>query len=323
MMHHFNLPFQMYKNTISSLEIFRQAPDKISELIVLKRSHEMKEIRKSCSDREKKSTSPSYVLADEVVCDRPIIVIGMNISHLSRRSRFIMCAGFVYSFSLLYAFLQELLSIHLLNRKLGLFLAMWQMMICTALSYIFRRFNVPKQPLPSSHASNVQAYQTKATLLTNGSCSSILGSSAESTTGNSGLSWNMYFWLSILRAVEIGMANLSMQYINYPAKTLMKSSRVIFTIFFGLVVLRRRYPIHDYIIAVLTVTGLALFLHAESTSSTIFQSMGVVMLVRKSLLDRINVVPLKRGPMIIFFCFFVSTMFHSRHHSCAMAPLSI
>jgi hypothetical protein len=316
----------MYQNTISSLESFRQTPDKISELILLTRSHEMKEIRKSCSDKEKKSSS-SYMLADEVVCDRPIIVLGMNISHLSRRSRFIMCAGFVYSFSLLYAFLQELLSIHLLNRKLGLFLAMWQMMICTALSYIFRRFNVPKQPLPSSHASIVQACQTKATLLTNCSCSSILGSSADSTAGNSGLAWHMYFWLSILRAVEIGMANLSMQYINYPAKTLMKSSRVIFTIFFGLVVLRRRYPIHDYIIAVLTVTGLALFLHADSTSSTIFQSMGVVMLVRKSLLDRISIVPLNGGPMIIkfiFLCFFfVSTMFHSRHHSCAMAPLSI
>jgi len=54
MMHHFNLLFQMYKNTISSLESFRQAPDKISELIVLKRSHEMKEIRKSCLDREEK-----------------------------------------------------------------------------------------------------------------------------------------------------------------------------------------------------------------------------------------------------------------------------
>ncbi len=274
-MHYFNLPFQKFQNAITSFDSFRQASDGIGDLIFLKRSHEMKEIRKSFSDEVKKSTSPSsYMPADEVAFERPIIVLGMNISYLSRRSRFIMCAGFVYSFSLLYAFLQELLSVHLLNRKLGLFLAMWQMMICTALSYIFRRFNVPKHQVTS------QGYYNKAALLTNCSCLSLFGSSAETTAGNSSLSWRMYFWLSILRAIEIGMANLSMQYMNYPAKTLMKSSRVIFTIFFGLVVLRRKYPIHDYIIAALTVTGLGLFLHADSTSSAIFQSMGVVMLVR-------------------------------------------
>ena len=44
----------------------------------------------------------------------------------------------------------------------------------------------------------------------------------------------LYIGLSILRAIDLGMTNLAMQYVNYPTKTLMKSTRVIFTMIFGI-----------------------------------------------------------------------------------------
>ena len=73
--------------------------------------------------------------------------------------------------------------------------------------------------------------------------------------------------------------NLAMQYINYPAKTLMKSSRVVFTMIFGVLIQRKVYKQADYLIVLLMVAGLATFMHADASSSAVFHHMGVIMLV--------------------------------------------
>lgn len=213
-------------------------------------------------EMNKSGDTSTTKLSEDSQQSHRLVVLGIDISHFSRQSRFIICAGCVFSFSLLYGFLQELLSVQVLNRKLGLFLAMWQMAICSLCSYFFRRYD---KQLPSPSPSPLSERTTPT----------------ERAEYNRGIPIHMYLGLSTLRAVDIGMANLSMQYMNYPAKTLMKSSKVLFTMLFGIVILRRQYKLHDYIVAALTFTGLALFLHADSTSSAIFQSMGVIMLVRK------------------------------------------
>lgn len=89
----------------------------------------------------------------------------------------------------------------------------------------------------------------------------------------------LYLGLSILRAIDLGMTNMAMQFVNYPAKTLMKSSRVVFTMMFGVLISRKRYRMIDYIIVVLMVSGLAIFMHADANSSAVFNSMGIIMLV--------------------------------------------
>jgi drug/metabolite transporter (DMT)-like permease len=70
-----------------------------------------------------------------------------------------------------------------------------------------------------------------------------------------------------------------MQYINYPAKTLMKSSRVVFTMIFGVLIQRKVYKRADYFIVLMMVVGLATFMHADASSSAVFHHMGVIMLV--------------------------------------------
>jgi solute carrier family 35 (adenosine 3'-phospho 5'-phosphosulfate transporter), member B3 len=67
-----------------------------------------------------------------------------------------------------------------------------------------------------------------------------------------------------------------MQYINYPAKTLIKSSRVVFTMLFGVLIHSKVYKLSDYIIVVLMVIGLGSFLHADSQSSAVFELRGVL-----------------------------------------------
>mmetsp|Transcript_7177 Transcript_7177/g.13271 ORF Transcript_7177/g.13271 Transcript_7177/m.13271 type:complete len:316 (-) Transcript_7177:211-1158(-) len=76
-----------------------------------------------------------------------------------------------------------------------------------------------------------------------------------------------------------------MQFINSPAKTLMKSSRVVFTMIFGVFITHKRYKMIDYAIVLCMVIGLAVFMHADATSSAVFQPIGVIMLTVSLLCD--------------------------------------
>jgi adenosine 3'-phospho 5'-phosphosulfate transporter B3 len=69
-----------------------------------------------------------------------------------------------------------------------------------------------------------------------------------------------------------------MQYINYPAKTLMKSSRVVFTMMFGVIITGKTYKLVDYLIVLAMVAGLVMFMHADANSSAVFHQIGVSML---------------------------------------------
>jgi solute carrier family 35 (adenosine 3'-phospho 5'-phosphosulfate transporter), member B3 len=76
-----------------------------------------------------------------------------------------------------------------------------------------------------------------------------------------------------------------MQYINYPAKTLIKSSRVVFTMLFGVLMHSKVYSLTDYTIVLFMVIGLGSFLHADSQSSAVFEVRGVLMLTISLLCD--------------------------------------
>lgn len=192
----------------------------------------------------------------------PVLVLGVDISHLSRQKQFAVCAAGVFFFSLLYGYLQELISVHICNRQLGLFLAVAQFSGYTAWSFILRNYvSEKKQQLMSNNASLYKKFSVKH------------------------VPFLLYLGLSILRAIDLGMTNLAMQYVNYPAKTLMKSSRVVFTMMFGVIISRKRYRMIDYVIVLLMVSGLAIFMHADANSSAVFNSMGIIMLTTSLMCD--------------------------------------
>lgn len=85
--------------------------------------------------------------------------------------------------------------------------------------------------------------------------------------------------LSLVRAIDIGLTNGAMKFLNYPAKTLIKSSRVAFTMLGGLVIGKKRYKILDYIMVSMLVLGLSFFLHADFRTKAVFHPIGVIMLV--------------------------------------------
>lgn len=65
----------------------------------------------------------------------------------------------------------------------------------------------------------------------------------------------------------------------------MKSSRVVFTMLFGVVISRKKYKPVDYAIVLSMVVGLALFMHADANSSAVFDLSGVLMLTVSLLCD--------------------------------------
>ena len=222
--------------------------------------------------KEKHTPSPRFPLPSAVsvplgIDDQParksMIVLGQDISHLSRQNQFLACASGVFFFSLFYGFLQELISVKVCCRQLGLFQASAQFFGYTFYSFLMHRYvkrrgrgkEVERKARRGRHLDVVP------------------------------VAFEVYLGLSLLRAVDLGATNLAMQYVNYPAKTLMKSSRVVFTMIFGVLVSRRRYAALDYAIVLVMVAGLAVFMHADATSSAIFQPVGVIMLVVSLLCD--------------------------------------
>jgi drug/metabolite transporter (DMT)-like permease len=206
------------------------------------------------------ATSTSDIEFYEDLISEPVLVLGVDISHHPRNIQFLLCACGVFFFSLFYGFLQELLSVQICSRQLGLFLATVQFVGYTCFAFVLRTYVYQSQ--------NRKKMTPKSSNL------------VESKTSKIPVPFKLYLGLSLLRSVDLGMTNMAMQYINYPAKTLMKSSRVVFTMIFGVLIMKKSYKWMDYFVVMCMVAGLVIFMHADANSSAIFQPLGVIMLVR-------------------------------------------
>ncbi|KAL7553156.1 hypothetical protein ACHAWF_017725 [Thalassiosira exigua] len=218
------------------------------------------------------------------------VVLGWDLSSFDRRSQFLISAGGTFGFSLLYGYLQELISVELCHRKLGLFLALAQFSGYTILSYFFRNLErgAGSGAAASGGGARGMSFSRRLRRMKNwGRLRDRMSATGRQSASGAGstVPLEMYLGLSVLRAIDLGMTNLAMQYVNYPAKTLMKSTRVVFTMIFGVLVSRKRYGAADYAIVGLMVAGLATFMHADAHSSAVFQPLGMVMLTVSLLCD--------------------------------------
>ena len=199
-----------------------------------------------------------------------VLILGVEITHLPRPLQFIISASGVFGFSLLYGYLQELIAVSLCGRQLGLFLAMVQFIGYVLWSRVLHNHVETKTAIDPSSAAG-----------SNSSSSS----SSHGTILKGDVPTKLYILLALLRAIDASMTNMSMTYINYPCKTLMKSSRVVFTMILGTIISRKRYKPVDYGIVLLMVAGLSIFMHADANSSAVFHPLGVIMLTISLLCD--------------------------------------
>ncbi|KAK4389350.1 UDP-galactose/UDP-glucose transporter 2 [Sesamum angolense] len=99
--------------------------------------------------------------------------------------------------------------------------------------------------------------------------------------------WKTYVKLSAVLMGSHGLTKGSLAYLNYPAQIMFKSTKVLPVMVMGAFIpgLRRKYPLHEYISAMLLVVGLILFTLADANTSPNFNVIGVVMIVGALVMD--------------------------------------
>lgn len=99
--------------------------------------------------------------------------------------------------------------------------------------------------------------------------------------------WKTYVKLSAVLMGSHGLTKGSLAFLNYPAQLMFKSTKVLPVMIMGAFIpgLRRKYPFHEYISAVLLIVGLILFTLADAQTSPNFSSIGVLMISGALVMD--------------------------------------
>ncbi|KAH9602240.1 hypothetical protein KSS87_009753 [Heliosperma pusillum] len=99
--------------------------------------------------------------------------------------------------------------------------------------------------------------------------------------------WKTYVKLSAVLMGSHGLTKGSLAWLNYPAQIMFKSTKVLPVMLMGAFIpgLRRKYPPHEYVSAILLVVGLILFTLADAQSSPNFSIIGVVMITGALVMD--------------------------------------
>ena len=91
--------------------------------------------------------------------------------------------------------------------------------------------------------------------------------------------------LAVSQASMQGLSNVAMRYINYPAKVLFKSCRVLPTMLVGVVVYRKRYSVREWLAVLLLVAGLVSFMQADMNASPEMNPIGIVLITLSLAVD--------------------------------------
>ncbi|ESW06948.1 hypothetical protein PHAVU_010G089600 [Phaseolus vulgaris] len=99
--------------------------------------------------------------------------------------------------------------------------------------------------------------------------------------------WKTYVKLSAVLMGSQGLTKGSLAFLNYPAQIMFKSTKVLPVMLMGSFIpgLRRKYPVHEYVSAVLLVIGLIMFTLADAQTSPDFSVIGVLMISGALIMD--------------------------------------
>ena len=151
----------------------------------------------ACTINSVKGNTGDLEFFEDMITE-PVMVLGIDISHLSKATQFTVCAAGLFFFSLLYGYLQELLSVTLCSRQLGLFLATTQFAGYTVLAYIMRNFVYRQQQNFKQKVIDQHAIQYGSDHMGGYEKSSKMFDSKY-------VPLTLYLGLSVLRAIDLAM----------------------------------------------------------------------------------------------------------------------
>ena len=156
-------------------------------------------------------------------------MLSIEVGHLTSTQQYAACTVVLFFFTIVYGYLQELVVVHLFAKRHGLFVTLLQLASYTLLAGI---------------------------------------SLAVSGDAERRIPRRYVVVLAVGQAAMQSLSNLSMRYINYPAKVLFKSSRVVPTMLFGVVFMRKRHAWREVAVVLMMVAGLVIFMLADVHAAT-------------------------------------------------------
>ena len=167
----------------------------------------------------------------------PVGILGMDGAWLGEDCAFYMVAGAAIAWHLAHGVFQELVVVELFERKLSSFV--------TLLQYL-------------------------------GFLACALGLRGASPRSRRVIPLKYHVLLACCATTNISFTFLSLRWLNYPTKTLIKSTRIIFTMLASVLLWKRRYAAADWAIAATLCVGLAVFVCGDSMVSSSFTPAGLV-----------------------------------------------
>jgi len=170
----------------------------------------------------------------------PVNVLGFDIGGLPENEQLMLCSFGVVGFHVVQGFLQELLVIEVFNRRYSSFITLLNFIGLAAMAFTARRLRGQTQ--------------REVPLL-------------------------YHLFMSACTTTSVGLTYLSMRWLDYPTKTLFKSSRMLLTMAAGAILFRRAYTPLQWLSAAMILCGLALFTCGDAIVSSNFDAFGVMLIV--------------------------------------------
>mmetsp|Transcript_19384 Transcript_19384/g.73285 ORF Transcript_19384/g.73285 Transcript_19384/m.73285 type:complete len:352 (-) Transcript_19384:179-1234(-) len=168
------------------------------------------------------------------------VVLGVDLTPLPEVQQLMVCAGGVVCFHLVHGFLQELVVIEVFDRRSSSFITLLNFIGLATMAFLVRRLrSESKREIP--------------------------------------LLWHLF--MSLCTTTSVGLTFFSMRWLDYPTKTLFKSSRMLLTMLAGVAFLNKRYGWVQWGSAVMILLGLVLFTCGDAIVSSDFNAFGVLMIL--------------------------------------------
>jgi adenosine 3'-phospho 5'-phosphosulfate transporter B3 len=169
--------------------------------------------------------------------------------------------------SLLYGYTQELLVTNVFGKRYPIFIS-----ACTFVAYgVYSGMQVVNKSASSSPSDSGSSLAMLIAVYSKLSLSSLLT-------------------ISSLRSANLLLTNIAMGKVHYTVKVLIKSSKVVFTMIFASIIMKKRHKPMDYVAVSLMALGLSLFIYGDSktTATGTVSVMGVGMLILSNCFDGVS-----------------------------------
>ncbi|KAL9657803.1 hypothetical protein ABK040_013141 [Willaertia magna] len=231
-------------------------------------------------------------------------ILIFNLTFLSRPLKFLIIAFIVLFGYLLAGIIQEYI-FQISKFNFGIFLTLCQFLMCSFCAgienYIFKLYNKDynenKFILHESESGyfNNESDFNKLDLLPSVD-NAIFGKNKIFKLNNSKYFkyfknfnyFKYYFILAFTMVLGMGLSNEAMNYLNFPTKILFKSSKLLITMFIGVVMLKHYYKFLDYLASIFLIIGLYTLYNANQIVSIELNMTGVILICFSLFFDSIS-----------------------------------